>query len=129
MRDAAALRYQAWLQREVGDPKLRVRWDGRIERFVVGRLVSSMASDFVDWFLIVSDGESGYRPIDHRTVRKIVSLDTWKRDKPMTEEEFIAGLEQKRTEDRAARAEVLKYRLKHESRYIKKAAIQDGMFS
>lgn len=127
MRDAAAVRYAKWLQREVGDPKLRVKWDGRIERFVIGRLVSTMASNFIDWFYVVSDGNSGYRTIDHRVVRKLVSLDTWRRDKHLSVDEFIQNLEDKKLADRQKQAEVLKYRLKHEARYIKKAAIQDGL--
>jgi hypothetical protein len=127
MRHEAAERYQKWLQREVGDLKLRVRWDNRIERFVIGRLVSTFASDFIDWFYVVTDGDSGYRPIDQRTVRKIISLDTWRRDKQLTVNEFVKMVAEKGADDQEQTRAALRYRVKHEARYIKKAAQQDGI--
>lgn len=118
---------EKYLQREVGDPKLRVKWDNRIERFVVGRLVDSLASDYIEWFYVVTDGESGFRPIDQRTVRKVLSLDTWRRSKTLTPEEFTKQLQEKRIEEREERREAIRYRVKHEARYIKKAAEKDGI--
>lgn len=122
-----AKRAQEFLQREVGDPKLRVRWREDIERFEVGRLVSSLASDWIEWFYMVTDGNDGYRPVDMRTVRKILSLDTWKRDKTLTVDDFITQIEDQKLDRERARAEVIRYRLKHESRYIKRAAYKDGI--
>lgn len=120
-------RLEKWLQREVGDPQIRLRWDDRIERYVVGRHVKSMASDFIDWFLVVSDGNSGYRAVDQRVVRKIVSLDTWRRPKHLTVREFCDKLDDDKTARLQKESEAIRYRLKHEARYIKKAAEQDRM--
>lgn len=122
----AAKRAETFLQRECGDPQLRVKWDSRIERFVVGRLVSSLASDHIEWFYVVTDGDSNYRPIDMRTVRKVMSLDTWRR-KRLTESDFVKQLEERKLERDTARSEFLRYKLKHEARYIKKAAEKDGI--
>jgi hypothetical protein len=126
MSHAAASRAEKFLQRECADPQLRVKWDESIERFVVGRLVHSIASDHVEEFLIVTDGNDGYRPIDMRTVRKIVSLDTWRRQK-MTQADFIKMVEDRKTDELSKKREVLRYRAKHEARYVKKAAERDGL--
>lgn len=120
-------RLEKWLQREVGDPKLRLQWSEAIGRYVVGRLVTALASDFVDWFMVVSDGNDGYRPIDQRLVRKIISLDTWRREKQMTSAEFTSKLEQEKLDRAQERSKAIAYRLKHEARYIKKAAVKDGL--
>jgi hypothetical protein len=125
--DGSCPRLEKFLQREVGDPQLRVMWDQKIERYVIGRRVASLASDFIDWFMVVTDGNSGYRPIDHRTVRKIESLDTWKRPSHLKPSDFIQKVEDAKTERAQARSEIIKYRLRHDSRYIKKAAVQDGL--
>lgn len=119
-------RYEKWLQRETGDPMLRLKWDNRLERFVVGRLVRSLAADYVEWFYTVTDGDSNFRPIDHRTVRKILSLDTWRRAKQVTEADFVQQIEESKKREDEKRSEVIKYRLKHNARYIKKLAEQDG---
>lgn len=119
-------RLEAFLQRECGDPELRLRWDGEIERYVVGRRVKA-ASDYVEWFLVVSDGDSGYRPVDQRIVRKIKSLDTWKRDKVLTVNDFVNQIESRKAADNEKKREVIQYRLKHEARYVKKAAEKDGI--
>ncbi len=121
-------RLEKWLQREVGDPQLRLKWEDRIERYVVGRQVKSLASDYIDWFLVVSDGNSGYRAIDQRLVRKIVSLDTWRRPKHLTPEEFCSQLDEAKDARIRKNEEAIKYRLKHEARYIHKAAVKDGIF-
>src|SRR5512138_1048961 len=117
-----AKRAQEFLRREVGDSKLCVRWRNDIERFEIGRKVESLASDFVEWFYISSDGESGYRPIDMRTVRKIKSLDTWRREKTLKPEDFVKMIQEKKLAEHEEKREAIQYRLKHESRYIKKAA-------
>lgn len=119
-------RLEAWLQREVGDRELRLRWDDRTERYMVGRKVSSLTSDHVEWFYVVTDGQSGYRPIDQRTVRKIKSLDTWGRPK-LTAEDFEKQIEERKSDEAEKRREVLQYRLRHEARYVKKAAQKDGL--
>ena len=116
-------RAQTFLRREVGDSKLVVRFDNRIQRFVVGRKLDSHVEDFY----VVTDGESGYRDIDMRTVRKVLSLDTWRRDKTLSVSDFISKIEQQKLDRDKKRSEVIKYRLKHEARYIKKAARQDGV--
>lgn len=118
-------RLEKWLQREVGDEKLRLRWDQEIERYVVGRFVDSLSC--VDWFLVCTDGDSGYRPIDRRVVRKIITLDTWRHERKMTAKGFVAAAKERQLDARQERAEALKYRIKHEARYIKKAAQQDGL--
>lgn len=120
-------RLEKWLQREVGDEKLRLRWDGDSERYVVGRLVTALSSDYVEWFYVVTDGDSGYRPVDHRTVRKILSLDTWKRERQMTAKDLVKQVRDGRESRDLERAEAIRYRLKHEARYIKKAAEADGI--
>lgn len=122
---AAAERGEKFLQRECGDPHLRVKWDSRVERFVIGREVNSLAASFIEWFLVLTDGESGYRPIDQRAVRKVLSLDTWRRGKK-SEAEFVKQIEDSKKSRAEKRSEILRYRLKHEARYIKKAAQQDG---
>lgn len=120
-------RLEKYLQREVGDPELRLRWDSAVERYVVGRRVQTLASDYVEWFLVVTDGNSGYRPIDQRVVRKIKSLDTWKREKPLTPQEFLDIVEGRKESEAEKKREVLQYRLRHEARYVKKAAEKDGL--
>lgn len=120
-------RAQKYLQREVGDPRLRVRWRTDIERFEVGRAIPDLASDRVEWFYIVSDGDSGYRPIDTRTVRKVISLDTWRRPKTLSLSDFLSQLEERKISDQQKEREAMKYRIKHEARYIKKAAEKDGV--
>jgi hypothetical protein len=126
MRHAAAVRAEKFLQRECSDPQLRVKWDESINRFIVGRLVRSLGCDYVEEFMIVSDGMDGYRPIDMRTVRKIISLDTWRRKK-MTKDDFVKMIEDRKTDDLSKKREILRYRAKHEARYIKKAAEKDGL--
>lgn len=120
-------RYEKWLQREVGDSCLRLKWDNAVERYVVGRLVRSLACDYVEWFYVVTDGNSGYRPIDQRTVRKILSLDTWRRPKHLTVDDFIKQIEERKLDRETERSEAIRYRLKDEARYIKKAAEKDGI--
>lgn len=116
-------RAQKFLQREVGDPKLRVRWRNDIERFEVGR----QTEDHIAWFYIVSDGESGYKPIDMRTVRKVISLDTWRRSKTLSLADFVAQLKERKLNEEEEKREAMKYRVRHEARYIKKAAVKDGI--
>jgi hypothetical protein len=122
-----AERAEKYLKREVGDSKLRVRWRNDIERFEVGRLTSALASDHIEWFYIVSDGNDGFRTIDMRTVRKLISLDTWRRAKHLTVEDFTKQIEDRQATELEAQREVRRYRLKHEARYIKKAAEKDGI--
>lgn len=120
-------RYEKFLQRECGDPELRLRWDHNIERYVVGRRVKSLASDYIEWFYVVTDGDSNYRPIDQRTVRKVMSLDTWRRASHLSVQDFTKQIEERRLEREQERSVIMKYRLKHEARYIKKAAEKDGI--
>lgn len=126
MNHAAAVRAEKFLQRECADPQLRVKWDESIQRFVVGRLVTSVASDYVEEFLIVSDGQDGFRPIDMRTVRKIISLDTW-RKKRMSKDDFVKMIEEKKADEHQKAREIIRYKARHEARYIKKAAEKDGI--
>jgi hypothetical protein len=116
-------RAQKFLQREVGDPKLRVRWRDDIEKFEVGRQLE----DGITWFYVVSDGDGGYKPVDMRTVRKVISLDTWRRDKALTMDGFIKQIEERKLAEDVAKREILKYKVKHESRYISRAAHKDGI--
>lgn len=120
-------RLEKWLQRETGDEKLRLRWDSRIERYMVGRYVNALST--VDWFYTCTDGDSNYRPVDRRTVRKILTLDTWRHERKMTAKDFVNQAKEQQLSTRQERAEALKYRIKHESRYIKKAAQQDGLIA
>jgi hypothetical protein len=125
MAHAAAQRAEKFLQRECADPHLRVKWDDSIERFVVGRFVPSFSK--IEWFYVSTDGDSGFRPIDQRTVRKVLSLDTWRREKTLSMNDFIDHIERGKQSDKEKNREIIKYRLKHESRYIKKAAVKDGI--
>lgn len=111
---------QKYLQREVGDDKIRVRWRNDIERFEVGRKTDS----HIEWFYVVTDGESNFRPVDMRTVRKVISLDTWRRPKHSFQS-FLTQLKDRKLNDQEKDREMMRYRLKHEARYIKKAAEQD----
>lgn len=122
-------RLEKWLQQETGDAKLRLRWDNSIERYVVGRLTSYLSMDHVEWFYVCTDGDSGYRPVDSRTVRKIKSLDTWRRDKQLTAKDFCKMVQDKKLDEQEERSEAIRDRLRHESRYIKKAAQRDGIFA
>ena len=119
-------RLEKYIQREVGDPKLRLAWDPSTERYMVGRLVSNLSADHVEWFYTVTDGDSNYRPIDQRTVRKIKSLDTWSRPKT-TADGFVKQLEDRKADEEEIKRETLRYKLKHESRYVKKMAEKDGI--
>jgi hypothetical protein len=125
--EGSVARLEKWLQREVGDEKLRLRWDSKIERYTVGRWVDSLSA--IDWFYVCTDGNSGYRPIDRRTVRKILTLDTWRHEKQMTAKDFVKKAQERQLDERQERAEAMKYRVKHEARYIKKAAQQDGLIA
>jgi hypothetical protein len=116
-------RAERFLQREVGDPKLRVRWRSDIERFEIGRRLDN----HTEWFYVCTDGESGYRPVDMRTVRKVISLDTWRRQKALSLADFINMIKERKLSEREEHREILKYRIKHEARYIKKAAEKDGL--
>jgi hypothetical protein len=118
---------QKILQREVGDPALRVRWRNDIERFEVGRKVDGLLSNHIEWFYTVTDGESGFRPVDQRTVRKLISLDTWRRSKTLTYKDFLGQIQEKKLEEHEEKREAMKYRFKHSARYIKRAAEKDGV--
>ncbi len=127
MEADVAKRWEKRLQRELGDPYLRVRWNPEIERFEVGQ-ASAIVCDLTYWFYVLTDGQSGFRNPDEWSeafIRKIRSLVkngiTW------TPEE-VARVERACLEKNRQKArEEMQYRLKHVAKDLKKAAEQDGI--
>ena len=110
-----ASRWQARLRSEFDAP-LMVRWNEDIERFEIGQQVRSGAMDHVDWFYTVTDGKSGFRPLDHRILRKLRTLD--KEHQPnWTPSRFRKFLEAEKAEVNEKRRDELRYKLMHEAKF------------
>ncbi len=127
MESDVAKRWEKRLQRELGDPYLRVRWNHEIERYEVGQK-SAIVSDLVYWFYVLTDGQSGFRNPDEWSeafIRKIRSLTI--HGMKWTPEEVARVHRECLEKNRQKAREELQYRLKHVAKDVKRAAERDGL--
>lgn len=114
--EAAA--WQRRLRATFDDPRLVVRWNSDIERFQIGYVCRSGAADHTEWFYTVTDGNSGFRPLDERIVRKLHTLD--KTHQPnWTPKRYREFLEQEKREVEEKRREELRYEMLHELKFAR----------
>jgi hypothetical protein len=110
--------WQGRLRKEFGDNRIVVRWNDEIERFQVGYVSRLGAADLAEWFYTVSDGNSGYRIIDHRIIHKLRTLD--KAHQPnWTPARYRKWLEEEKEALNEKKREDLRYRIAHETRFAK----------
>lgn len=96
---------------------LVVRWNEEMCRYQVGQKVRNGASDEIDWFYVVTDGNDGFKPLDMRTVRKLYLLDK-SRQKVVTADALRRDMrDRKEAEEERAGAE-RRYRIRHESKFV-----------
>jgi hypothetical protein len=111
-----ARHWQARLRRELGDPRLVVRWNVDAERYEVGQIVAYGASDVIEWFYAVTDGNNGFRPLDGRVIRKLRTLD--KAHQPnWTPSRFRQHLVDEKADLDEKRREEFRYQLAHETKF------------
>ena len=129
MVDNVARRVQERLQRDTGDSYLRVAWDPSFERFKIGQQ-SAVVSDQINWFYIVTDGNSGYRNPGAeygRVLKKVQSLNMNNHAMRWTPEQFVKRAREIQQQNREKRREEMRYRLRSEARAFLRAAEKDGM--
>lgn len=118
MAHGEAAAWQRRLRQTFDDPRLAVRWNVEIERYQIGYMCRSGAADHTEWFYTVTDGQSGFRPLDDRIIRKLHTLDkahqpNWT---PKRLREFVES--EKRDAD-AKRSEELRYQMAHELKFAR----------
>lgn len=114
---AEARAFQARIRSEFNDPNLVCIWDEVMERYRIGQKVRVGASDTVDYFYTVTDGNNGFKPLDQRTIRKLHSLDKAKVRVP-TADEIRAQLRDAKEKKDADERASLAYKFKHEAKFI-----------
>jgi len=123
-----ARRVEARLQRDLGDRYLRVAFDHDIERFKIGQQ-SAVVSDQIDWFYIVTNGNSGFRNPEaeyERVLKKVHSLNMNNQAMRWTPEQFVKKARDIIMFNREKRRDEVRYRLKAEARAFLRAAEKDG---
>jgi hypothetical protein len=115
---AEASRWQKRLNREFFPGSgLKVVWDEEMGRFRIGQKVRDGAFEYVDWFYTVTDGNSGFKPIDMRTVRKLYSMDKSRMKMP-TADDIRKAMADGKARDEMKKSEELRYRIKHEAQFV-----------
>jgi hypothetical protein len=117
MSDGEASRWQRRLREEFNDTRLLVRWDHDIERYQIGYVPKGGLTDDPEWFYTVTDGHSGFRPLDQRIVRKLHTLDKTKqpnwtgiRLRKHIEQENLTAQEKQSAETRYQMMHEIKFR-------------------
>jgi hypothetical protein len=118
MAHGEAAAWQRRLRSTFDDPRLMVRWNSEIERFQIGYQCRSGAADHTEWFYTVTDGQSGFRPLDDRIVRKLYTLD--KAHQPnWTPKRYREFLEHERQDADEKRRSELRYEMLHELKFAR----------
>jgi hypothetical protein len=113
---AEAAVWQARIRKEFDNRDLCVRWNGEMCRYQVGQRLREGASEHIDWFYTVTDGNSGFRPLDWRLLRKLHSLDKTKQT--ITAAQLRRQIADAREAAEDKRGEERKYRLRSEAQFM-----------